>query len=48
MGKNPMDHGNRADGVIRSMIDEWLKAGCLEDGLLRHAICAYHIEQAVW
>jgi RNA-directed DNA polymerase len=26
------------DGVIRRMIDKWLKAGVLEDGLLRHAI----------
>ena len=25
------------DGVIRRMIDKWLKAGALEDGLLRHA-----------
>ena len=25
------------DGVIRRMIDKWLKAGVLEDGLLRHA-----------
>jgi RNA-directed DNA polymerase len=25
------------DGVIRRMIDKWLKAGILEDGLLRHA-----------
>jgi len=25
------------DGVIRKMIDKWLKAGVLEDGLLRHA-----------
>ena len=25
------------DGVIRWMIDKWLKAGVLEDGLLRHA-----------
>src|ERR1700756_3600685 len=24
------------DGVIRRMIDKWLKAGILEDGLLRH------------
>ena len=24
------------DGVIRRMIDKWLKAGVLEDGLLRH------------
>ena len=26
-----------ADGVIRRMIDKWLKAGVLEDGLLHHA-----------
>jgi RNA-directed DNA polymerase len=26
------------DGVIRRMIDKWLKAGVLEDGLLRHAM----------
>jgi RNA-directed DNA polymerase len=26
------------DGVIRRMIDKWLKAGVLEDGLLRHTI----------
>jgi hypothetical protein len=26
------------DGVIRRMIDKWLKAGVLEDGLLRLAI----------
>jgi RNA-directed DNA polymerase len=25
------------DGVIRRMIDKWLKAGVLEDGLLRHS-----------
>jgi RNA-directed DNA polymerase len=25
------------DGVIRRMIDKWLKAGVLEDGLLRFA-----------
>ena len=25
------------DGVIRRMVDKWLKAGVLEDGLLRHA-----------
>src|SRR5215831_16566418 len=25
------------DGVIRRMIDKWLKAGVLEDGLLRNA-----------
>jgi group II intron reverse transcriptase/maturase len=25
------------DGVVRRMIDKWLKAGVLEDGLLRHA-----------
>src|SRR5262249_30094559 len=25
------------DGVIRRMIDKWLKAGVLEDGLLQHA-----------
>ena len=25
------------DGVIRRMIDKWLKAGVLEEGLLRHA-----------
>jgi hypothetical protein len=25
------------DGVIRRMIDKWLKAGVLEDGLLRSA-----------
>jgi RNA-directed DNA polymerase len=25
------------DGVIRRMIDKWLKAGILEDGVLRHA-----------
>ncbi len=25
------------DGVIRRMIDKWLKAGALEDGLLHHA-----------
>jgi RNA-directed DNA polymerase len=25
------------DGVIRRMIDKWLKAGVLEDGLLHHA-----------
>src|SRR5262249_60080868 len=25
------------DGVIRRMIDKWLKAGVLEDGLLRRA-----------
>ena len=25
------------DGVIRRMIDKWLKSGVLEDGLLRHA-----------
>jgi RNA-directed DNA polymerase len=25
------------DGVIRRMIDKWLKAGIMEDGLLRHA-----------
>jgi len=25
------------DGVIRRMIDKWLKAGVLENGLLRHA-----------
>jgi group II intron reverse transcriptase/maturase len=25
------------DGVIRRMIDKWLRAGVLEDGLLRHA-----------
>src|SRR5262245_54645181 len=25
------------DGVIRRMIDKWLKAGVLEDELLRHA-----------
>jgi group II intron reverse transcriptase/maturase len=25
------------DGIIRRMIDKWLKAGVLEDGLLRHA-----------
>ena len=25
------------DGVIRRMIDKWLKAGVLEDGLLRQA-----------
>ena len=25
------------DGVLRRMIDKWLKAGVLEDGLLRHA-----------
>jgi RNA-directed DNA polymerase len=25
------------DSVIRRMIDKWLKAGVLEDGLLRHA-----------
>jgi len=24
------------DGVIRWMIDKWLKAGILQDGLLRH------------
>ena len=24
------------DGVIRRMIDKWLKAGILEDGVLRH------------
>src|SRR6516164_11268634 len=24
------------DGVIRRMIDKWLKAGAVEDGLLRH------------
>src|SRR6202020_3100150 len=24
------------DGVIRRMIDKWLKAGVIEDGLLRH------------
>ena len=25
------------DGVIRRMVDKWLNAGVLEDGLLRHA-----------
>ena len=25
------------DGVVRRMIDKWLKAGALEDGLLRFA-----------
>jgi RNA-directed DNA polymerase len=24
------------DGVIRRMIDKWLKAGVIEDGLLHH------------
>ena len=27
------------DSVIRRMIDKWLKAGALEDGLLHHATC---------
>ena len=27
------------DGVIRRMIDKWLKAGILEDGVLRHTTC---------
>jgi hypothetical protein len=32
-----LDKRRVTDGVIRRMIDKWLKAGVLEDGLLHHA-----------
>ena len=35
--RKPRDNRRVTDGVIRRMNNKWLKAGVLEDGLLRHA-----------